>query len=141
MTESPASPLIQNMNYLKDYRVFNNVVFIIPIAAGVYAREVIFTILSLLILVASTLHHLFLVREHRHTMRTRMLDMTIASLCYLYLFYFVTYHTEISLRYPFYLLLLVTLGVFLLGKRARSEYVHALFHASIAMVAGLIVIF
>lgn len=116
-------------------------VFIIPIVAGIYARELIFTILSILILFASTTYHLFLLHEHKHTSRTRMLDMGVAFLCYLYLFYFVAYHTEVSLRYLFYFLLLTTIAIFLIGKRIQSDSTHALFHASIAVAAGIIVIF
>jgi hypothetical protein len=128
------------MKLLHNYRIYNNLVFLIPVILGIYAEELLFTILSILILLGSTLFHLSLVKEHKHTRKARILDICIAFSCYIYLLYFITYRNESSLQPLLYAALLLTLIVFMIGKQAKSDFIHAVFHTSIAVVAGIIVV-
>lgn len=127
------------MTSLRKYQIYNNLVFFIPITLGIYKHELIFTVLASLILLGSAAYHLSLEQNNRYVRQTRLLDILIAFLCYAYLFYFVAYRKENAVQALLYLSLISTLMVYMAGKRFKSDFVHALFHASIAVAAGIIV--
>ena len=127
------------MKSLKDYRVYNNITFLIPVLAGIYSGELVFTILAVLILIGSTFYHFCLVRRDRKIW-PRVIDIVIASSCYIYLFYFATFRQEESVQLPLYIALASTILIFIIGKIFNSQKIHAVFHTSIAIAAAAVVL-
>jgi hypothetical protein len=128
------------MMYLRDYRVYNNLIFLLPVFAGLYKHELVFTLLAVLILLGSTFYHTSLLTEKSYTLQARAGDILIALSCYIYLFYFATFRQENSVQLSLYFALITTLAIFMVGKYYQSNLIHALFHTSIALVASAIVL-
>jgi hypothetical protein len=126
------------MELLSDYKIYNNVVFLIPIAVGLYIHVALFTILAAIVFFTSFYYHTVLVKTLASKNRARMIDMITAFACYLYLSYYILYHKESVFQLPLFVGLMATIFVFLVGKYKKSEAIHALFHTTIAVVAGLI---
>ena len=123
---------------MTNYRVYNNLIFLIPMVVGLYIQVTLFTILAVLIFLSSLHYHIVLLKHPDNRNRARYTDMIIAFVCYTYLSYFILYHKEAELQLPLFIGLLGTLFVFVIGKYNKSDAIHAFFHTSIAVTAGLI---
>lgn len=126
------------MKFLNDYRIYNNFIFLIPVATGLYIQVVLFTTLATLVFFTSFYYHVILVKNSENKKLARGIDMVTAFACYLYLSYYILYHKQQELHAPLFVGLVSTLGVFALGKYKKSEIIHSLFHASIAVMASVI---
>ena len=126
------------MKSFADYKIYNNLVFLIPIAVGLYIHVTLFTILAILIFLSSSYYHVVRVKTPDNKKRALTIDMVTAFACYSYLSYFILYQKEAIFQLPLFIGLLATIIIFMLGKYRKSEVIHALFHASIAVTAGFI---
>lgn len=126
------------MKLLNDYKIYNNIVFLIPVMVGLYIHVTLFTILAILIFITSFRYHIVLVKSPSKKKLARIMDIMTAFACYLYLSYYILYHKDHILQWPLFIGLIITILIFIIGKYKKSETVHALFHASIAITAGLI---
>jgi hypothetical protein len=129
---------------LKLNQVNSNWIFLFPVISGFIKDRYIYSFLALCILVVSFCFHIY---KHNHIegvyiKHFKCLDISVATACYLYMFYFVkTFLTHN--QFYFYTLLISTLALFFFGKtKLGLKYnIHSYFHIAIGMVAGLIPLF
>jgi hypothetical protein len=129
---------------LKLNEINSNWTFLFPVISGLLENHPLYSFLALSILVASFCFHVY---KHGHndsvyTKYLRGLDISVAIVCYLYMFYFVKTFL-IHYQHPFYLLLVSTIFLFFLSKTkvGQRHNVHSYFHIAIGIVAGLIPLF
>lgn len=121
----------------------SNVFFLLPFLGGLYARDYIYAAIGLSIIIASTTYHYLrnknMASPAAHV--ARYVDMTVASVGYLYVFYFIQTYSPL-LQSVCYMLLGSTLLTYMLGKyRNNDPTVHTYFHVFIGIVSGAIPLF
>ena len=122
----------------------SNVIFLFPIISGYVKRDYIYSLLALSIFIASFFFHLCIDKnpESHYIKYLRGFDIGVATVCYLYMFYFV-YLFVPYYKSLFYSLLVLTVFIFFFGKKelGKRHNIHSYFHIAIGIVAGIIPLF
>jgi hypothetical protein len=129
---------------LKLNEINSNWIFLFPVISGLLKNHPLYSFLSLCIFVASFCFHIYKYgySNGAYIKHLRGLDISVATVCYLYMFYFVkTFLTHN--QFYFYILIISTIALFFFGKtKLGLRYnVHSYFHVAIGIVAGIIPLF
>ncbi|OGI65229.1 hypothetical protein A3A95_03740 [Candidatus Nomurabacteria bacterium RIFCSPLOWO2_01_FULL_39_18] len=126
-------------------QINSNLIFFFPIITSYLDGDAIYCFLSIIMIIcASTFYHFF--REKKHSnffiKFLRYADVCIASMSYLYMFYFV-HSSNGNSKFFLYFLLALSIFTYILGeKRFAEKYnIHSYFHLFIGIIAGIIPIF
>lgn len=124
--------------------VNSNFIFIFPIITSFLYKDFIYCFLSTSIFLASSGYHFYKEKKYStaHVNLLRKFDIIIATLSYVYMFYFVYTYLD-SGQNLFYFLLSATIVAYFVSKQelGKKYNLHSYFHLAIGTVAGLIPLF
>jgi len=124
--------------------VNSNIIFLFPIASGLIKGYITYAFLAWCIFIVSLCFHAYKYYVHNglHLKHLRALDICVATVCYLYMTYFVATLLEHNQIY-FYVVLIATIALFFFSKtNVGLRYnIHSYFHIAIGAVAGIIPLF
>ena len=124
--------------------VNSNWFFILPIITGYLSKDVIYFSLSVSIFIVSFYYHFY--KENNsiglYVKYYRALDIIVATLSYIYMFYFIFMYVP-EFKSTLYGLLVGTIVAYLFSKRelGKKFNAHTYFHVAIGIVAGVIPLF
>ncbi len=124
--------------------VNSNLFFILPIFTGYLSKDVIYFSLSVSIFIVSFYYHFY--KENNssglYVKYYRALDILVATLSYIYMFYFIFMYVP-EFKSTLYGLLVVTIISYFFSKRGLGKKfnIHTYFHVAIGIVAGVIPLF
>lgn len=122
----------------------SNWFFILPIITGYLSKDVIYFSLSVSIFIVSFYYHFYKENNSNslYVKHYRALDILVATLSYIYMFYFIFMYVP-EFKSTLYGLLVITMISYFFSKRELGEKfnAHTYFHVAIGIVAGIIPLF
>jgi hypothetical protein len=129
---------------LKLNEINSNLFFVFPIITGYLSRDVIYFSLSASIFIVSFYYHFYKENNNNglYVKYYRALDIFVATLSYIYMFYFIFMYVP-EFKSTLYGLLIATIVAYLFSKRelGKKFNAHTYFHVAIGLVAGVIPLF